>query len=180
MAGVRTADAGPRLGARILDWLIVGIPFGLLGFALGYYDTSPVADPTAPGSVWTPVTVALSIGELVARFVYHAAFLAMKGATPGKMVCGIRAVSYTHLDVYKRQPLASATARARSGSPAAPIAIGAGNRVSGSAIRVTTPPSWSMPTAAGQSRPVRSSSALAAAATACIVGTRSALSLIHI
>jgi len=92
LAGVRTADAGPRLGARILDWLIVGIPFGLLGFALGYYDTSPVADPTAPGSVWTPVTVALSIGELVARFVYHAAFLAMKGATPGKMVCGIRVI----------------------------------------------------------------------------------------
>lgn len=91
--GVRVADAGPRLGARILDWLIVGIPFGVLGFVLGFY-AEPVPAPATSDAmpVIDGLSVALGLAELVVRLIYHAAFVAFKGATPGKMACSIRVI----------------------------------------------------------------------------------------
>lgn len=91
LSRARTADAGPRLGARILDWLIVGIPFAVIGFALGYFTESAPASSGSP-VLWDGATVLLQLGELVSRLVYHAAFVALKGATLGKMACNIRVV----------------------------------------------------------------------------------------
>ena len=91
LATARTAGAGPRLGARILDWLIVGIPFGILGFGLGYIEEPTVAaDGTV--QVWTAASIVLQIAEVVVRVIYQAAFVAFKGATPGKMACGVKVV----------------------------------------------------------------------------------------
>ena len=91
LAQARTASAGPRLGARVLDWLIVGIPFAVIGFGLGYFTGAAEYSASSP-VLWDGATVALQLAEMVARIVYHAAFVAMKGATPGKMASGVRVV----------------------------------------------------------------------------------------
>jgi uncharacterized RDD family membrane protein YckC len=86
-----TADAGPRLGARILDWLIVGIPFAALGLGLGYL-AEPQVSANGTVQMWDTAMIVLQLAEIVVRLVYQAAFVAFKGATPGKMACGIRVV----------------------------------------------------------------------------------------
>ncbi|QQS01667.1 MAG: RDD family protein [Austwickia sp.] len=91
LAQARTADAGPRLGARILDWLIVGIPFAALGLGLGYL-AEPQVSANGTVQMWDTAMIVLQLAEIVVRLVYQAAFVAFKGATPGKMACGIRVV----------------------------------------------------------------------------------------
>lgn len=85
------AGAGPRLGARILDGLILGVPFAVLGVALGMF-SEPAVDAAGNVALWTPAAVLLQLFELATRLTYQAAFIALKGATPGKMACGVRVI----------------------------------------------------------------------------------------
>jgi uncharacterized RDD family membrane protein YckC len=74
------ADRWRRLVARIIDWLVVGIPVGLLLWLLvGSFDLNRGGR-----------TFGMEIVYAVVYFVYEALMLTARGQTVGKMAMGIR------------------------------------------------------------------------------------------
>ncbi|HET6627692.1 MAG TPA: RDD family protein [Nocardioidaceae bacterium] len=95
-----------RAGAAVLDSLIVGIASGLLGlpFLISYgreylrfmerqradLDSGGTLSPFAGMTVGLEQLVILTLIGLLVGLTYHAVFLRRRGATPGKMVLGLR------------------------------------------------------------------------------------------
>ncbi|MCB1254919.1 MAG: RDD family protein, partial [Austwickia sp.] len=83
---LRVPGAGARLGAKIIDWLIVGIPLAIIGAATGWDRTTTSAGEfsyNADSTVFNLVRVAVFAA-------YCAYFYMAKGATPGKMALKMR------------------------------------------------------------------------------------------
>lgn len=104
--GERLANWWPRVGASVIDGLIVtpvvlvlGLPF-LLSYVRSYTAymeelTRTIEAGGTPGfaagtTVGAGDLVALTLVGLIVGVTYNAAFLRRKGATPGKMVLGLR------------------------------------------------------------------------------------------
>lgn len=82
--GMALATPGKRIIARILDSLIVFVAFFFVGLAFG---TSAVLGGVSTGDAFLFQLVALMAG-----IAYEAAFLATRGATPGKMIMSIKVI----------------------------------------------------------------------------------------
>lgn len=85
------ASAGARLGARLLDWLILGLLqlgalFAMVATLVAVFNGDTARDG------WDVYTVvgALVVAALAAA--YEVVFVAVKGQTPGKMIVKIRVV----------------------------------------------------------------------------------------
>lgn len=100
-SGAALASMGSRVGGWLIDWLIllvVTLPlyFGLsiaLSSSAEMSDSSDLADAlsASAGSIVTSLAiVALCVGIWT---VYHAAFVATKGQTPGAMVTKVKVVN---------------------------------------------------------------------------------------
>jgi uncharacterized RDD family membrane protein YckC len=77
-----------RVLARIVDGLILGIPFGVLFFAVAF-SSIDARDPSGFNAV-------VSLGQLgfiAIQMFYDIFFIGKFGATPGKMVCKIKVVT---------------------------------------------------------------------------------------
>jgi len=72
---------GSRLGARIVDGFIVGIPLVIIGAAIGAFG----ADPGGKRVVWQLLAA-------VVGWVYSAYFIGLNQQTPGKKLLGIKVV----------------------------------------------------------------------------------------
>lgn len=80
--GHQYGGAGIRLGARILDAIIVGIPAVLI--ALAVIDADNITSGTNFG---------FAIIGLIIGFLYEVGFTATQGATPGKMILGLKVIA---------------------------------------------------------------------------------------
>jgi uncharacterized RDD family membrane protein YckC len=92
---------GLRLVARILDGIIVGIPFTivyLIAFAgaMNSIETDPVTGEVtdASGGAFAAMFGVLAL-LAVLSLLYEVAFIALKGATPGKMALKVKVVRAT-------------------------------------------------------------------------------------
>lgn len=98
--GPRTAPRGSRVGAEVLDLFILGIPLMLLIFVPVLAISAAVGPSTGARSTgMTSGDVALFIALLgvwfwpaVAPAIYYGYFDGVRGATPGKRICGLRVV----------------------------------------------------------------------------------------
>ncbi|MFX0577729.1 RDD family protein [Nocardia nepalensis] len=88
----RLAGMGTRLGARLIDTVIVGIPIGIVAAVVVSADSSSeYAAETDPGfGIGTALLVVL-LG-LLASIAYEVGLTATQGATFGKKALGIRVV----------------------------------------------------------------------------------------
>lgn len=75
-----------RISARLIDSLILMLP--LLAITLPYLDLLDADNPMKNVPGW------VQIATVVAPVVYEFVFLVIAGATPGKMMVGLRVVSY--------------------------------------------------------------------------------------
>ena len=113
---LRTADGVPvaswwwRVLAALLDGLFTGVVGVLLSLPLlrdmftalstfwseavqaAQAGQPPPATPEVSGLVSTPDQVLIGLIGLVVGLVYHVLFLRLRGATPGKQICGLRVV----------------------------------------------------------------------------------------
>lgn len=107
--GVRLASLGARLGARVVDWLIltvlvVAAAWSQLSTIFTYYgnlvdtlvqQTDAGQNPVMPATseivnaIGTPI-LQVTIIVLVIGLLYETFFLAISGATPGKRLLGLR------------------------------------------------------------------------------------------
>lgn len=88
--GQLPASMGARLGARLLDGLIVGVPASVLFFVvtLGAVAAAPNSDE--PPAWFYVVLVLLFLLTIVAAALYEILLTARTGSTLGKRVVGIR------------------------------------------------------------------------------------------
>lgn len=97
-AGPELAGPWQRIGARLLDALIVSVIFVALALpfilSVTTLDDSVANDENDDAAPIFYLGLVL-IGAGVAAVAYEVAFVAVKGATPGKMLVGIRVVSDT-------------------------------------------------------------------------------------
>ena len=87
---VELAGAGSRLGARIIDWIILAIGYFILvaiGLAAAF---GADADGQTGVSIGAIVVVALLLG--LVGILYEVTFIALKGQTLGKMATRIKVV----------------------------------------------------------------------------------------
>ena len=87
---VELAGAGSRLGARIIDWIILAIGYFILvaiGLAAAF---GADADDQTAVSIGAIVVVALLLG--LVGILYEVTFIALKGQTLGKMATRIKVV----------------------------------------------------------------------------------------
>ena len=81
-------SAGARLGAKIIDWLIIGIPLAIIGAITGW-DTTTTANGTfsfnANNTIWNLVREAIFV-------CYCAYFYMTSGATLGKKALKLQVV----------------------------------------------------------------------------------------
>jgi uncharacterized RDD family membrane protein YckC len=94
---------GSRFVARVLDWLIVGVPLGALigvvfvaqapGEARGMsaQEAAGVPDPQVSGAFLASIMGVAVLG-LIAAAAYEIVLVAMRGATLGKQAAGVRVV----------------------------------------------------------------------------------------
>ena len=91
--GVQTADVGIRLGARIIDAIIVGIVNAIIATAiivpLAFSNFDGVANPMFASGLSGAAFVLGLIG-LALQFGYYVFFDTSRGATPGKMILNLR------------------------------------------------------------------------------------------
>ncbi len=76
-----------RFGAKLLDWLILGVVNFLVGLVLGF-----IAPKTSPMLVLA-YSMVLYILQICIAAAYSGYFLSAHRATPGKMACGLQVVS---------------------------------------------------------------------------------------
>ena len=99
-AGVVFASMPRRLGARVLDWLILGFLFTVLGIivivvASGSGTFDDYSDSTSTSSQDTAaflIFCGFVIGTYVLTAIYEVALTAASGATLGKRIVGIKVV----------------------------------------------------------------------------------------
>jgi uncharacterized RDD family membrane protein YckC len=84
---MRYAGFWIRLVAKFIDGLIVGLPLMIAAFALGIF----AIDPENPGAT-NAMASFIQLPFFVVNFAYSVFFHGKYGATPGKMVVGIRVV----------------------------------------------------------------------------------------
>ena len=89
---VELASVGARLGARILDWIIMAVGFVILlvigiGAAVGVSSDSEEASGLSVGALVATVLLIAVVG-----IVYEVTMIALKGQTVGKMATSIRVV----------------------------------------------------------------------------------------
>jgi len=90
------AGFGIRLGAKILDSLILGVPFMIIFFiALMPTISYDAANRRAGQQVQTVqfLPLFIQLGFIFVHFAYQVFFLGKFGATPGKMLCKLRVVT---------------------------------------------------------------------------------------
>jgi uncharacterized RDD family membrane protein YckC len=76
-----------RVGAKIIDQILLQIAASLAGFVVGM-----LISGNSPGESVARTVVATAIGMLLS-LAYSVWFLGKYGATPGKMVCGLKVVT---------------------------------------------------------------------------------------
>lgn len=107
--GVPPAYGGPqnpsmwaRLGARILDGLLIGVPFAIVSAILTFsshttFSTSGSSPLSSFGSSFqasfTGPRIALSVLQYVVVAVYYILMIARSGSTVGKKVVGVKVVA---------------------------------------------------------------------------------------
>lgn len=81
------ANLGSRLGARILDWILVGVAIGILA-VIG------IVGALASGDEATFITVVFGIAfsVVVITLLYEMTMIALRGQTVGKMMVGVKVV----------------------------------------------------------------------------------------
>jgi uncharacterized RDD family membrane protein YckC len=82
-----------RVAAKLLDGLILGVPFG---FVVGILVVSQFHGHTQPlnaGPTFNLLVVVLEFGFVLVFWAYQIFFLGKYGATPGKMACKIKVVT---------------------------------------------------------------------------------------
>ncbi|HST80160.1 MAG TPA: RDD family protein [Kineosporiaceae bacterium] len=99
-AGIQFASMPRRLGARLLDGLILTLILGLLGalifgavYAGGGMDdvrTDPVTDELINGEGILAATFGWMGLAMLVTLLYEIGLLAVRGATPGKQILGIK------------------------------------------------------------------------------------------
>ena len=81
-----------RVGAKLLDNIIISIPMFIIFFIIGF--------SAAAGRANADAQLGLAIFQMIAQcgmfilmIAYNTFFIAKYGATPGKMICGLRVVT---------------------------------------------------------------------------------------
>ncbi len=77
-----------RLGAKFIDWIIIGIVSFIVAMPLGYFS---ITTPSSSSSVLTMVLLQILNYAIPATYVTF--FLGKYGATPGKMACKLKVVT---------------------------------------------------------------------------------------
>ena len=89
---VQLASAGARLGARIIDWVIVSVGFVIL-MVFGIFTSVGVAsDSDEVSGLSVGVLVAAVLLVAVVGILYEVTMIAVKGQTLGKMATSIKVV----------------------------------------------------------------------------------------
>lgn len=86
------ASMGKRLGARLLDIVIIGIPMTVLYVVLIVPAFMAAANGDAPGAYPTGGMIMFYLILLIASIGYEAGMIATRGATLGKQLLGIKVV----------------------------------------------------------------------------------------
>lgn len=84
--GEELASVGARIGARLLDMIALGV----IGFVIGSLGLIGAVEDPGLGSF--AGMLALVAGMALAGILYEVVFIAVKGQTPGKMLCGVQIV----------------------------------------------------------------------------------------
>ncbi len=95
---MRYAGFWIRFAAKFLDGLILAVPLIILFFLLFSSTSSRAAGVTGGAGGPTPMEFSFfpmffQLGFIFIRMAYEVFFLGKYGATPGKMACGLRAVT---------------------------------------------------------------------------------------
>ncbi len=81
-----------RLGAKIIDGIIIAIVNFVINLAFGAMIIPTVTDPEDFQAVMIPVII-MSFLQWAVSFTYTTWFIGKFAATPGKMVCGLKVVT---------------------------------------------------------------------------------------
>ena len=84
------ANLGSRLGARILDWILVGVVVTVLA-VIGIVGALASGD----GGTFLGVVFGVALAVLVITLLYEMTMIALRGQTVGKMMVGIKVVAPT-------------------------------------------------------------------------------------
>jgi uncharacterized RDD family membrane protein YckC len=93
---MRYAGFWIRVAARIIDWLIIGVPLVIIFFVVMFAAIAPAARGREPSpDPILPTIMILFFQFLVigVEMAYEIFFLGKYGATPGKMACSIKVVT---------------------------------------------------------------------------------------
>jgi uncharacterized RDD family membrane protein YckC len=83
-----------RLGAWLLDTIILGIPYLAVSFVIGILTGSRRLDPGQPPLLIGPfLVIFLQFAIIAVHIGYWTYFIGKYGATPGKMACRLKVVS---------------------------------------------------------------------------------------
>jgi uncharacterized RDD family membrane protein YckC len=106
VGAVRLASMGQRFLARVIDWLIVGIPAGIIYFVvIAAWFSSAAASytidestgqitggPATSGLGFLGTAFALPLTLLVLEILYEVVMIATRGATLGKQIAGVKVI----------------------------------------------------------------------------------------
>ncbi len=81
------AGFGIRVGAKIIDWLIMGVPLFMLTMIVGISSSASGDEDT-----FLAVIVIIQLISIVLPIVYNTFFIGKYAATPGKMICKLKVV----------------------------------------------------------------------------------------
>ena len=84
------ASLGSRLGARILDWILISVAIGILA-VIGIVGAIATGDEAG----FIAVVFGLALAVLVVTLLYEMTMIAVRGQTVGKMMAGARVVRAT-------------------------------------------------------------------------------------
>lgn len=91
--GVHYAGFWIRLGAKLLDGLIIGVPMMIVFFLLIYVAVRPLQSSQGPSPFMILLPSFLQIGFFFLLGAYNIFFIGRYGATLGKMACRIHVVT---------------------------------------------------------------------------------------
>jgi uncharacterized RDD family membrane protein YckC len=87
------AGFGIRFAAKFLDGLIIGVPFLVCYFAAVFPMFKSGVSNQAPPAQFMLLPYLVQFGFMLVRIAYDTFFIGKYGATPGKMICKIHAVT---------------------------------------------------------------------------------------